>query len=414
MTDELAQPIPDEFVQQARDALLHYYDYAYLARHPLLAHLRHPAEDPTVAVMELRRLLLTAVQQLRPAASVPPEHPAWRPYRVLHERCILGKDWAQVEAELSLSKRQLQREQQDGFAAAALALWRMHRVSQPPASSEGPAADALMQEINRTTPERTTFDASEQLSRALAAAQTLAARYGVTLAEHGPDSGILAAGNPLVFRQIVLSLASLMMRSGVVRTLVVRLERQGEKVLCALLASLNDPTEEAPPHEELPDALLTLAASQKAEIRQSFEAGRWRLQVAWLPAEKAPVIALVEDNRDLVALLTRYLTSHGYRLVEVSPGPEVFARLIQIQPDAILLDIMMRDVDGWEILQRIKSDARLRHVPVAVCSVLDEPDLAACLGADAYLHKPIRPAQFLECLGTLLERPAHSAAASSG
>jgi signal transduction histidine kinase len=248
MTDESAQPIPEEFVQQARDALLHYYDYAYLARHPLLAQLRHPSTDPTVAVMELRRLLLMAVQQLRPAASVPPEHPAWRPYRVLHERCILGKDWSQVEVELSLSKRQLQREQQDGFVAAALTLWRAQQLAQPQSIGGAPAADALMQEINRTAPERTTFDASEQLGRALAAAQTIAARYGVTLVEHAPETDILVAGNPLIFRQIVLSLLSLMLRSGAVRTLVVRLGRQDEKVLCALLASLIVPSEEAPPH----------------------------------------------------------------------------------------------------------------------------------------------------------------------
>jgi CheY-like chemotaxis protein len=158
---------------------------------------------------------------------------------------------------------------------------------------------------------------------------------------------------------------------------------------------------------------LTLVASQKAELRQTIEAGRWRLEVAWLPAEKAPIIALVEDNSDLVALLTRYLTSHGYRLVEVTPGPDVFERLAEIKPDAVLLDIMMRDVDGWEVLQKIKADPLLRRTPVAVCSILDEPDLAACLGADAYLHKPIRPAQFLECLATLLGRKEHSAGAGS-
>jgi len=82
-------------------------------------------------------------------------------------------------------------------------------------------------------------------------------------------------------------------------------------------------------------------------------------------------------------------------------------------PDAVVLDLMMSHVDGWRVLQRLQEDRSLRHIPVAVCSVLNEPELARSLGARAYLRKPVRPAELLECLVSLLERTHNAGAGSS-
>jgi len=64
--------------------------------------------------------------------------------------------------------------------------------------------------------------------------------------------------------------------------------------------------------------------------------------------------------------------------------------------------VMMRGVDGWEILQQLKADPRTQQIPVAICSVLDEPELARSLGADSYILKPVRPARLQSCLAELL------------
>ncbi len=70
-------------------------------------------------------------------------------------------------------------------------------------------------------------------------------------------------------------------------------------------------------------------------------------------------------------------------------GQEALDLFASVQPDAVLLDVMMRDVDGWQILQALKTDPYTQDIPVIVCSVLAEEALATTIGADAYLRKPV-------------------------
>jgi CheY-like chemotaxis protein len=109
-------------------------------------------------------------------------------------------------------------------------------------------------------------------------------------------------------------------------------------------------------------------------------------------------VLLVEDNADVVALFTRYLMPEGFQCIAVTDSTVAHEQILAHRPDAVILDVMMRKMDGWELLQRIKADPSLRSIPVVVCSVLDERELANSLGANAYLRKPIRPAELIECL----------------
>ncbi len=70
-------------------------------------------------------------------------------------------------------------------------------------------------------------------------------------------------------------------------------------------------------------------------------------------------------------------------------------------PDAVLLDILLPDLDGWEILQRLKGDAATRSIPVMVVSVVDDRQLGLALGAIDYLVKPVSRELLLEAIGRL-------------
>ena len=67
-------------------------------------------------------------------------------------------------------------------------------------------------------------------------------------------------------------------------------------------------------------------------------------------------------------------------------------------PVLILLDVMMPQVDGWEILQSMKLDEDLKHIPVIVCSAWEEPEMARSLGALRLLKKPITQKDLLDAL----------------
>ncbi len=103
----------------------------------------------------------------------------------------------------------------------------------------------------------------------------------------------------------------------------------------------------------------------------------------------SPLIVIVEDDKSTLELLSLYLTNEGYRVAHVYNGADAIARIRELKPFAIILDIMLPQKDGWEILQEIKSDDEIKDIPVIIYSIVDNKDLGFALGASDYLVKPI-------------------------
>jgi len=111
-----------------------------------------------------------------------------------------------------------------------------------------------------------------------------------------------------------------------------------------------------------------------------------------------PLILVVEDDPAAAELLTRQLVAAGYRTEVARTGNEALARARQLQPAAITLDIILPEVDGWEVITRLKSDERTSRIPIVVVSVVDNPELGLALGAIDYLVKPIEANDLIERL----------------
>jgi PAS domain S-box-containing protein len=98
---------------------------------------------------------------------------------------------------------------------------------------------------------------------------------------------------------------------------------------------------------------------------------------------------VVEDSVSTAAQLTRYLAELG-ATVETHPyGIGAVERALVMQPDVIILDILLPNTSGWEVLNQLKADPHTRDIPVVVVSVLDEPERGRALGAAAYIVKPV-------------------------
>jgi signal transduction histidine kinase/CheY-like chemotaxis protein len=119
-----------------------------------------------------------------------------------------------------------------------------------------------------------------------------------------------------------------------------------------------------------------------------------------LPAGK-PAVLVIEDDPAAQELLRVHLEGAGYGVVVTASGRQALAWLHEMRPDAVLLDILLPDLDGWEILHRIKSDAATRSIPVMVVSVVDDRQLGLALGAIDYLVKPVSRERLLEAIGRL-------------
>jgi signal transduction histidine kinase/DNA-binding response OmpR family regulator len=111
-----------------------------------------------------------------------------------------------------------------------------------------------------------------------------------------------------------------------------------------------------------------------------------------------PLILVVEDNEADAELVSHIVERGGFRVEIARTGGEALDKARTSQPVAILLDIVLPELDGWEVLARLKRDETTSSIPVVVVSVVDNPDLGAALGALDYLVKPIRPNQLLDRL----------------
>ena len=115
-----------------------------------------------------------------------------------------------------------------------------------------------------------------------------------------------------------------------------------------------------------------------------------------------------EDNRDVLA---RRLQKQGHWAITAPGGKEALEALAEQPFDLVLLDIMMPDMDGYEVLSRIKNDPRTHRIPVIMISALDEMDsVVRCIemGAADYLPKPFNPTLLRARIGaSLREKRAH-------
>ncbi len=100
------------------------------------------------------------------------------------------------------------------------------------------------------------------------------------------------------------------------------------------------------------------------------------------------VILSIDDDPQVIALYERYLKNYGFEVVALTNPAKALERARELKPFAITLDIMMPQVDGWQILHDLKQDVKTRDIPILVCSILEEEEKGFNLGASDYLVKP--------------------------
>ena len=124
------------------------------------------------------------------------------------------------------------------------------------------------------------------------------------------------------------------------------------------------------------------------------------------PSEAA--LLIVDDIEDNRYTLTRRLNREGYSNLTTAANGREALDLLQGKPiDLVLLDIMMPDMTGYEVLERLKADPNLRHIPIIMISAVDEIEsVIRCveLGAEDYLSKPFNPTLLRARVGASLER----------
>lgn len=409
----LPMPSVPELTQHIRSALAHLYDHAYLQNHPLSSYIDDGVDsDQVTRAQQLRRLLLDCIDALSPSNQADARSEATRAYAILTYRYVDGLDMDEIAATLSLSRRQVYREHAKGIDAVSslyLARLQQHRSRMEnallPDARSARLAEAQA-EVNRLRQNvQTEFisvaEVLEELVMLLAPRlDQIGARLVVEPAAAWPE--VLA--DRTMVRQALLNVISQGLHA-VPPYAEVKIKGCANRE--GLRLKIDAKTIAAP---DVEPPLRARTGIGIAVAQRLIEAQNGQLTVRWhdnvwhaemiLPTAILPTVLVVDDNAELVTLFRRYLGGHQVAIVGATSGEQAHALALEIQPHLILLDLMLPMQDGWQIMAQLREDMRTRSIPVTICSVLDEVELAMTMGASDYITKPVSQ----QALLTLMRR----------
>jgi CheY-like chemotaxis protein len=387
---------PESFKQQVRDCLTHLYDITVLQTNPLVSRIA-PELTGLQRVQLVRRVLIETIEQLkvRETTGIPSRQE--RVYSLLLMRYVEGLPISEVMQQLALSERQFYRENHRAIQTVSQLLWDHLKTGQIP--DDAISVKSEIQRLSRL-PSYETIDVKALLSGVIAANANLAERHQVTLHLHPLQAlGDFNTHQTLLRQTLIWMLSQIIMHlvegSDVAlsaatvdhhSTINFEISDSGIDISSLRETLTNSPT--------VAEFLATLKGTIRVTQRDcSSYLVQFQLQ------RERQVILVIDDNPDVVALLERYITGMPYEIVSTYDADEGFHMSKILELSHIVLDILLPHTDGWKMLQNLKSHPQTQSIPVLVCSVLENPDLALSLGADAYLRKPPDRISFLEALG---------------
>lgn len=375
--------ITPERMHWAHDALEGLFDPTTLQR---------LAQDPTSESRfadgtALRDVILQVINQLRPPASVSARSNAWRTYNTLDLRYLQGLTQAEVAAQMHMTVRNLRYEQQKAIEAVTTLLFSAPMA--PTASREA----ATLQDTSDEQPEFA--DVMEVLRGVMGVLDAALTRQNLHVDVRAPASMPPVRANRTNLRQLLMCALGWMVADADDCTLNVEVRAGAEHVSIHLrrpTATLQDSIEEM-------DDIHQLAGLLQAGIELD-ETGALQIQ---LPARSSLRVLVIDDDPDAIELTRRYLANSAeFDVVSATKPNEAIRLATSLKPACIVLDLMMPDRDGWEVLTLLKTNPDTRAIPVVVSSVLKEHRLSLALGAAAVLRKPYDAAQLIEMLRSVI------------
>lgn len=405
-----------------RGALGHLYEPSMLQRNPLirllgLANSRNPSAD-------LREFLIREIRSMAPRPGTPSDSELYRIHEVLYCRYVQHCSQLEVADQLGLSTRQLRRVERKALDALATRLEarlaETPSVPAPVASPQGlvPAADVssakmvLTRELAWLTgpAARGPASISELIPSLLKSVSALAQRYRVKLDIAPAVAGLpLVAVHPVALKQILLGATIAVMRAGDLKRITVKGNASDTCVeVCVEGAGQFGDAYASIEGEEDLQSTLDLAERCGAQIAVERTDDRVAVLVRLPGVQQLPVLVL-DDNSETRRLFERYAVGTRYRVIGVGSLPEALARAEQLAPSVIVLDVMMPQMDGWEVLAQLRQHPLTAKIPIAVCTILTQEELAFALGAASFLRKPVSRQSFLEMLDQLTSLQAGEA-----
>ncbi len=399
----------EQFAEWVQDALNRLYDSPYLQKHILAEIFQSDGLRALQPSQQVRKTLMDAIEELRPRANVPAQSPDWRAYQILELRYIEGLPTGEAMNRLGLARSQYFREQGralDNLIAALWGRWQPALTVRNPPPEEGDLAvrtELVQIEVDRLSAQAKweQLDLLYFLNDLKPVLLRLAENRACTLKFEGTLQPTLISADRIILRQAILMAVSLALdlSEGSCITIHTR-STEHKSEICLLVDTGVFIASSAAFVERLKMCEKLMTAMDGSLTTGQPEPRGVELRLVW--SALAPgVILVIDDNQGIAELFRRYLAMQNWQVRGAAGAAEARLVIADLRPALIILDVLMPHEDGWELLMALKTDEQTRSIPTVICSVLQDPQLALTLGADAYLSKPVSQQALLELLAPL-------------
>jgi CheY-like chemotaxis protein len=224
-------------------------------------------------------------------------------------------------------------------------------------------------------------------------ADTLSGEHNVALRLFLNESIPPVAVAETVLKQIVLNLTTTAICSVSGGTVYLACEEQGTEVIIQIKGEASPTGAWQQPEGEGLSMARRLVKLFDGRLSCSYQESSLTFQ-ALLPSARQIVVLAVEDNVDTLQLWERYLKGTRFHFVGIPDPSKALEKAVAQQPELIVLDVMMPEVDGWELLGQLHNHPATSTIPIIVCTVLPQEELALSLGASDFIRKPVTRRSF--------------------
>ena len=397
------------FLRQVRTALNSLYDPSVLRNSPLVPLLGLEQRGDVVAA--LRRALTDAIESLQPAASTPRDSKTWRVYQILRRRYIEQLNQREVASDLGLSTRQLQREEHLARQVLADHLWAAYHLDTkqhliPSATDQDPApleedehVPTRAQELEwlRESVPIQTVEVGDVLRDVLGILDPLLKSSRVKV-EYLPQANVPRVSLQVpILRQALLDVIGEAVRCAPGGQIRIVVEAQGQGVGVQVQTHGEAWGVQSAESLEMTRQLVQLCGGT-LEVEAAATGENVFAANMTLPATEQVTVLVIDDNGDALQLVQRYLSNSRYRFIGTQDAEHGLALAENLSPHVILLDVMMPERDGWTVLGQLREHPKTHHIPVIICSILAQEQLALTLGAAQFLRKPVTRQALLSAL----------------
>jgi CheY-like chemotaxis protein len=389
-----------------KDLIVHLYDRAAVENHPLTAMVNIPDEKIGLRCDYLQQIIKQAIDSLmpteRPLNQMAPE---WRPYLILQKRYVEGISPSNLATFLAISERQLRRDHSRAMEALSNQLWEKLFPNQILHSSNQQSSPGSAWQEFSIQP--TNLDLVEILRGVLNILENRAQSDHIKLVflnNHPSRQPIIS--DRVVLRQIMFSLFNYAFQLQSAHQINISLEQEGDFARIRIWFNVDDNWSflDASERPDLIDTVHDWSHNINLTLEEIHpnpgQAGEISLILLIPSPDRAPIL-VIDDQQPALRMYQRYLARAKFEVIGVDDPRQALETTREIMPALILLDVMMPNIDGWEILQALESDEKTRGIPVVVCSAWEASDLARSLGAARFLKKPITQRDLLDVLETL-------------